>query len=625
MTAVRIPDFDLWREGYDGATVTVYAAGTTTPLTLYADPAEGSTLPNPQVLLTRQDTNGDLFGKWAQPVYVNQAYFLSIDTGEQTGQQTPPLIDLAGADVSASLVSGTRGQEPHTLATIADWFIYAHAFGNMGDAVGSAVTTATLNAAIGAAAAQGGGIVRIPAGNFPIEQITLPEGVILQGEGITATTLRSIISDEVIILGGDGTGLKDITLDGVNVNALSIGVSGINKAGTRFEDCIIRRFDTGIRLLGAVSSRWRNFSVSECDKGADLRGDLDTSTTGLGSSFENIEWDGGAVAFHTTYGVRLRAVDAIAQNVRFAALQFEGNLVDGLIIEGARDFRGEGLWFSDGVRGVHIKDNDTTPLPAINTVRAIQFLGGLVDGGQTGMEVLFEGTCEGVAFQRTRFENVSFNLNAPTNAVHLENTTQDANTTSTGLTTFLLYVPADRGGFITGVTSGASSAVAWRETVPPGSSYFVEAKVIGRQRNGTGRGRWWVAGAVVRPGATLPYINLTGSFTLGNIVTGATSGASGRIIANTGTQLTLSDITGNFTNGESITDGTATATTNGTLSTSNAALDAGGSVAVITASEDFAGAPTVAITASGASAEVTVQGDTSLDIDWAVEVAVVKT
>ncbi len=625
-TAVRIRDFDLWRAGYAGAIVTVYAAGTTTPLTLYADPLKAATLTNPQTLQTRQDTNGQTYGKWAAPVYIDAAYTMAIDNGERSGTEVPPITTFAGEDVSSALVTGTRGQNAITITNLADRFIWAQDFGDLSDDAGAATNTTTLEAAIGAAAAQGGGIVRIPAGNFPFNTLTLPEGVIVDGEGISATTLRSTITSNVITLGGDGTGFTNMTLDGVNVNTGSVGVYGLNKVGTRFENFLIRRFATGLRMLGAESSRWRNFSISECSTGADLRGDLDASTSNLGAAFRNMEWDGGGIAFNLIAGIRLRAVDALCENILFSGLEFEGNLTDGLILEGVRDFTWRGCWAADGLRGIHIKDNTTTPLPAVNTTARILIEGGYLDGGSTGMEIKYEGECESVAFQRVRFANVSQNLVSPTNTIHTIDCVQDAGTTITGLTTYLLNQDTDTGGVLTGVTTGAASAIAWTEAVPPRATWLVAAPVFAPQRKGPRRGRGGVGPRVYRPGGTLSYISLTGIFTVAAIVTGGTSGASARINVDALGVLTLSDISGTFQNGETITDGTATATVSGTLATSNAALDAGGSVAVIAAVDSLTGtAATAAITVSGGSAQVTVTGDTGLTLDWTVKVRILRT
>lgn len=625
MTAVRIRDFDLWRAGYAGAIVTIYEAGTTTPATIYAEPTMVTPLANPQTLQTRQDINSQTYGKWAAPVYIDVAYTLSIDNGERSGVERPAITTLDGTDASLAEVTGTRGQEARTLASVVDWFIWAHAFGELSDDVGAAVCTTTLEAAIGAAAAQGGGIVRIPAGNFPFTTLTLPEGVILTGEGTSATTLRSTITSDVITIAGDGAGMVDMTLDGVNVNTGSVGVYAINKVGMRFENCLIRRFATGLRVLGAEGSRWRNFSIAECTVAGDLRGDLDTATSGLGAPFRNMEWDGGAIAFNVTKGLHFRAVDALCENIRLSGVEFTGNLADALILEGVRDLRSEGCWFSDGLRGLHIKDNTTTPLPAVNTAARIDVIGGYFDGGTTGMEIKYEGGCESVTLRRVRQQNVSHNLVSPTNTITRIDCVQDADTSITGLTTYMLSQDSDHGGKLSGVSTGAVDVIAWSEVVPPGSTWLVTAKATARQRNGTGRGRWWVAAGVNRPSATLAYISLTGTFTVAAILTGGTSGASARINADSAGTLTLSDITGTFQNGETITDGTATAVASGTISTTNAALDAGGSVDVIAAVDSLTGtAADVFVSVSGPSAQITVRGDTGLTLDWTVEIDVLK-
>lgn len=625
MSAVRIREFDLWRAGYAGAIVTVYVAGTTTLATLYTGPTMAATLANPQTLGTRQDTNGQTYGKWNAPVYVAVAYTLSIDTGESSGIESPAISTFLGQDISAANAAGTRGQRLQTVSSIIDRFIWVQDFGELSDAAGAATCTTTLQAAVGAAAAQGGGTVRIPAGNYPFTSLTLPEGVLLMGEGVSATTIRSTLTSNVVTLAGDGSGLKDLTLDGVSVNVGSVGVYSLNKVGVRFEDALVRRFATGIRFLGGEGFRWRNFSIAECTNAADLRGDLDTSISNLGAPLRNFEWDGGAIAFNVTTGIRLRSVDALCENILLSNIEFEGNLADSLILEGVRDFTWRGCWVTNSLRGLHIKDNVTTPLPAINTSLRILIAGGYIDGGTIGAEIKYEGTCDSVFLERVRFANVSQNLVSPQNAIITRDCVQNATTTVTGLTTYLLRQDGDHGGKINGVTTGAVNVIAWSEAVPPGDTWLVTAKAIARQRNGAGRGRWWVAAGVNRPGATLAYISLVGTFAVGNTLRGNTSGASARINADAAGTLTISDITGTFQNGETITDGTATATASGTISTANAALDAGGSVNIIPAVESLAGtAATVAVTVSGGSAQVTVTGDAGLTLDWTVDLEVTK-
>jgi len=61
----------------------------------------------------------------------------------------------------------------------------------------------------------------------------------------------------------------------------------------------------------------------------------------------------------------------------------------------------------------------------------------------------------------------------------------------------------------------------------------------------------------------LSYDNPSGTFTVGLTVSGAS--ATGVIVADTGSVLTLKDITGIFVDNESITDGTATADADGII------------------------------------------------------------
>lgn len=103
------------------------------------------------------------------------------------------------------------------------------------------------------------------------------------------------------------------------------------------------------------------------------------------------------------------------------------------------------------------------------------------------------------------------------------------------------------------------------------------SEVVGRQRNGTNLGFYHITVAAYRPGAALQYDTQTGNYTLGNVVTGSVSGATGRIIADvdggTSGTLTLQDVTGTFVDNETLTDGAGgSALVNGTQTLSNAVL-----------------------------------------------------
>lgn len=61
-------------------------------------------------------------------------------------------------------------------------------------------------------------------------------------------------------------------------------------------------------------------------------------------------------------------------------------------------------------------------------------------------------------------------------------------------------------------------------------------------------------------GYTIPFTAASGTFTVGETITGGTSGATAIVVADSGTELGVSDITGTFTPGETITGGTSTET-----------------------------------------------------------------
>jgi len=223
--SIRVAEFDIWRPTYGGASVEVLIAGTTTRASLYSDPDLTTGIPNPQTLQSQQEGDGIAYGKFAQPVYVGTSYYLRIDTGEETGVQRLPLTSLEGEDASEAIVTATGGSVARALEDHLAAEVRVENFGAL-DASASA-NTAILTAAIGAAAAQGGGQVMLPAGNFPFTQLSLPQDVILVGKGRGATTLRSEQAQEVITIAGNGAGLRGMTLDGVNLNTGSIGVFAV--------------------------------------------------------------------------------------------------------------------------------------------------------------------------------------------------------------------------------------------------------------------------------------------------------------------------------------------------------------------------------------------------------------
>ena len=82
--AHRVHEFDVWREDYAGATVNVYIAGTSSLASLFTDEGLTAAASNPQTL-SSQTVNGRMFGKFTAPLYTASAYYLDIDSTDQTG------------------------------------------------------------------------------------------------------------------------------------------------------------------------------------------------------------------------------------------------------------------------------------------------------------------------------------------------------------------------------------------------------------------------------------------------------------------------------------------------------------------------------------------------------------
>ena len=171
------------------------------------------------------------------------------------------------------------------------------------------------------------------------------------------------------------------------------------------------------------------------------------------------------------------------------------------------------------------------------------------------------------------------------------------------------------------------STTAWRSgDIPAGEVVFYHAVVLGNQRNGTNTGEYWIATSAKRPGFTLAYDNQTANFTVGETLTGATSGATALITADsdsgtTGT-LTLRAIIGTFIDNEVITDSaTGSALANGSQVAVNVSL-LGSVTAMRAAREDVAGWDATFV-ANGGEVEVRVTGAASTTIDWLVSVTAV--
>lgn len=566
----RVTQFDTWKPTYGGAIVEILRAGTTDLLTIYADPNLTTEIANPVTLIS-QTVNNTNYGKFAAPVYVGEAYYLKINSVDETGVSTPSITTLVGQDASQALVSTARGLTARKLEDLLDQVIYASDFGEIGGT--SATNTTTLNAAIGAASAQGGGQVVLPAGTIPFTTLSLSEGVILVGQGRTATLLQSSEGQAVITIGGDAAGLMNLTLDGLNLVAGSIGIESVANDFVVMQSVEVKRFETNGRFKGGRYFNWRDVIVSNGGDGFLCHGD--------GAPVEHNVWRGGAVQQHTGTGLEFKFVDDVVRFNRIERVLFDSNVATAVNIDGARYTSfGQCAW-ANNITDLNVKDGTDTSEADRNTVIGLDIEDSEVDGGT----LTFDDTCDLVYFRRCDFDGATFDMQLPDNFVQLIDCTESASVAITSNAKQLTRNRANTVGEVAGVTSGAVTITAWEYALEPGQVVYVEAKVKANQRDGQDYGITHIACGARRPGSLLNFDAQTSNFTIGSVLTGQTSQATARIVAMTDSgangTLTLRDIVGVFEDNEIITDaGGGSATADGILSAQNAVLSPGGEASI---------------------------------------------
>jgi hypothetical protein len=619
MAGQRIAEFDIWRAGQGGSEVEIRLAGTTQKATVYYDPGLTQVAPNPQILESYQDGAGVVYGKFSQPLYCGAAFELVINGSNIGGVQTPPLTEVEGEDASNMLAKPRASGRLRALQDIVANQIFAEDYGEIG--VSPATNTTTLTTAIGQAAAVGGGDVILPAKTFAFNQITLSAGVRLVGAGKAATIMQSQVAGRSITLVGSGCGLANLTLDGINLMVSSVGVYGESLAQTRMNDVQIRRFETGIEARGGTNNFWRDLTVSNCGSGARLLGDVNAGGGSTGSEWLRNTWSGGLVELCTTVGIYLSYEDRAVVNNLLEKLRFQSNTGIGLHGNGARFTHVQDCAFTSNTNNVKIQDDNLAT--TIDAAKALyfrmekcEFRSGTIAIQDTADDILFEGC---------NFVGATMSLTLPQNNIGFINCTTDAATTFTGDTTKINFFYEVDQGSVGGTTTDGTVTKAWSTgALDAGEIVAIDAIAIGNQRNGVNRAVYRRYAKFRRAPSTLAYQSQTGNYTVGNILTGATSGATARIVADsdsgvTGT-LSLRSITGIFQNNEIITDGaTGSAQVNGTLTVGTVAV-MGSVEAIGTDFEDVAGWDfTLAATASEVEARVT--GAVSTTINWTVHVA----
>ncbi len=610
---VAVEDFDVWREGYAGATVVVLQAGTTTKARIFSDPELASEIENPQVLLTFEDELGRRYGKWGTPVYSASPYWLQINDTGQTSVRRPPIVSLAGADTTYALAQSKRGLIQRTLRDWLDDRVDALAFGSMGDS--PAENTATMAAAIGAAAAAGGGEVLLPPGSFEILPTTLPARVVLVGHGRGATVLRCMQAEPAVTIGGAAAGFRRLTLDGINLIPASVGVAGSAIRQVIFDDVEVKRFDIGLRFRGGQHNRWRDLYLTNCNRGADLLGHLNVGQTDAGSAWSDNQWLGGEVSFHTSHGVNVEFFDAQASDFVLQAVAFHDNSGIGLRLEGGQAIALRECSWYDNIINIDVRDDTDASKRPLNITWDLFAEGCWMRGGIAR----FTNTCRQVQFFRCDFADVTLDLVAPEEAILLRDCTEDAAVQISGSAGKVMRFAQNREGAAVGVSTDATAITAWERELEPGEVVLAEARVIGRQRNGVHHAIYHIEVGAQRPAADLAYDTQTVNFTVGAIMVGAISGARARIVADSDSgasgTLKLRDIDGTFVNGEIITDGSGgSATVSGALVLANAAL-AGSNTAIRAAVETDA-TWDCAFDASGGKLRLRVTGAASQTIEW---------
>lgn len=614
----RVGEFDTWRPGYAGATVQVYLAGSTTPAALFSDPALTVAITNPQTLLSLTDGAGRTYGRFSQPVYVGASYQLNINGGLVGGIERLPLFDLDGADASPATVLPEGGTVARRLDALASDEIRVAAYGTLGASPGD--NTVVLGAAIGAAAARGGGVVRVPDGTFDFTALDLPQNVRLRGEGKGVTTLRSTQAQRVLTLSGDGAGLEDLTLDGVSLLTGSVGIYAVGRTGVVLRNATIRRFATGMQMKGGTRLAFSGLDVSNCNVGADLRGDKDAGASSVGGPLRSLTWDGGLVDLCTTAGVLLSFEDDIVDGAALRMVDFATNAGTALRVNGARAVMVHGGRFSGNTVNLDIADDSDTSRTADNTVRGFLAVQPRFEGGI----IRFDGTCDDVVFDTADFRDVDFQANIPARPILLLDCQEDAATTATGATEKLARASRGQRATFPGVTTDANYVTAWSLALEPGEVVQLRVRVLGRQRNGVNWISWEVKGTASRPGADIGFDTASGTLAVGSIVSGATSGASARIVASSQTgaagTLTVRDVKGVFEVGETVnTSAGQSAKCTAPLSSPTVTVDPA-HVGAIAPNHRTNGAYDATINASSALVRVQVKGATDEIVEWGVEV-----
>jgi hypothetical protein len=615
--SILVSEFDVWREGYDGAVVYVYAAGTTTLLPLYLDPDLTQPAINPQVLLAKTDSLGARFGRFAKPVYVGAPYYLDINTTEQTGVHQVPLSALTAQDASLATVKATSSTHARTLADRAADTVHALDHGDLG--VSPTTNTTTLETAVGAAASRGGGRVRLPAGVIPFNTLSVPQNVILTGYGRAATILQSQVAGRVVELTGSGAGLADLTLDGVNLIPGSTGLYGRAVNRVRLENVEIKRFATGMMFRGGRDHVYRDLNLTNNTVGGSLRGDDDFVGTGTGDEFSGLDWFQGAVRQHIGGGLDLTMFDMPVRHNVLSQVDFIDNLTEPAVrLTGASFTSFRSCYWEGNTINLHVEDNQDA------TLLDRQVVGLRLDGGQiVNGTMSLDGLCQDVVIESMELDGLEIQANVPQTQILVRDCVE-FDTYISGDSTKVVRFRTVNAGSVTGQTTGATPIVAWKTKLNPNEVVCIDAIATAECINTTDHAAYGIVHAARQPPATLAFDERTAAFTVGKLVIGSTTGAVGIITAATNSTvgtLSLASVEGTFIDNELLTEegGTGGARVNGIMTFAATAL-LGTAVNSFTAESPNTLTWGLSTQVSGQELQLVVTGEAAKTIIWTVNI-----
>ncbi|MDP2620586.1 MAG: hypothetical protein Q8P46_10495, partial [Hyphomicrobiales bacterium] len=457
---------------------------------------------------------------------------------------------------------------------------------------------------------------------YAYTSFSVPANVLLTGQGRGVTTLQSQTAAATVTFSGDAAGLAELTIDGVNVGASSIGVFSKAKNETRFRNVTLKRFETCLSVQGGRRADWKDLYLDNAVTGALLKGDIN-GVSADGDEFRYNEWTGGKVTNCTTAGVHLGFVDRKCWHNSINDVGFEDNTGTAFKCTGARWTDMDGCWWSGNTTDIAVEDGSDTTLVAENSVVGLHISDFIISAAMS-----FTGKCQDVIFERGEFNAGTYTLTSVENTIIAKDSTESSTVAIAGgdatqwmrIRTSLGDAPGSAG-----ITTDATSTEGWSYDLAAGEVVFLDAKVIGNGRNVIDTAVYHITQGAYRPGSTLAYDNQTANFTAGAVLTGSTSGATARITADTdagatGT-VTLRDITGEFVDDETITDSAGgSALANGVMAHQNAVLLGTINTPSAAVETDAAWAAIFGVTAR--KVRVMVAGAAAKTVEWSISVQV---